>query len=75
MPYIQLRYGLIKKDKQVKFNLPKNYEGSQYIKRLRYIQNKDPYYSNSVNDLIKNRHDLKIPFSYKQLWRRIRGRS
>ena len=44
--------------------MPKNYEESQYIKRLSYIQNKDPHYSNSVVDLIKNRGDLKkIPLT------------
>ena len=39
--------------------MPKNYEESQYIKRLLYIQNKDLHYSNSIIDLIKNREHLK----------------
>ena len=28
MSYIQLPYGLVKKSKQIQFNLPKNYEES-----------------------------------------------
>ena len=57
--YIQLPYGLVKNDKQVQFNLPEDYEETRYIKRLPFIQNKDPHYSNSIIDLIKNRDDLK----------------
>ena len=50
---------MIKKDKKVKFHLPKTYEESEYIKRLPYIRNKDPHYSNSIIDLMNNRDDLK----------------
>ena len=32
MSYIQLRYGFVKNNKQIQFNLPRNYENSQYIK-------------------------------------------
>ena len=46
MSDIQLPYSLVKKSKQVQFNLPKNYEESQYIKRLPYIINKGPYFQN-----------------------------
>ena len=49
----------MKKDKKVKFHLQKNYEESEYIKRLPYIRNKDPHYSNLIIDLIKKRDDLK----------------
>ena len=59
MSYIQLPYGLVKKSKQIQFNLPKNYEESQYIKRLPYISNKGPDFSNRVIDLLQNREDLK----------------
>ena len=48
MSYIQLPYGLVKKGKQIQFNLPKNYEESQYIKRFPYITNKGPDFNNKV---------------------------
>ena len=56
MSYIQLPYGLVRNEKQLEFNLPKNYEESQYIKRLPYIR---PDFNNSVIDIIRNRDDLK----------------
>ena len=59
MSYIQLPYGLVKKSKQIQFNLPKNYEESQYIKRLPYISNEGPDFNNKVLDLLRNREDLK----------------
>ena len=59
MSYIQLPHGLVKNDKQVQFNLHKDYEEARYIKRLPYIQNKDPHHSDSIIDLIKNRDDFK----------------
>ena len=59
MSYIQLPYALVKKRKQIQFNLPKNYEESQYIKRLPYISNKGPDFNNKVLDLLRNREDLK----------------
>ena len=34
MSYIQLPYGLVKNNEQIQFNLPRNYENFQYIKRL-----------------------------------------
>ena len=39
--------------------MPKNYETSQYVKRLPYITNKGPDFDNKVIDLINNREDLK----------------
>ena len=54
MFYIQIPYGLVKKNKQIQFNLPKNYEESQYIKRLPYITNKGPDFSNKFLDLLRN---------------------
>ena len=59
MSYIKLPYGLVKKSKQIQFNLPKNYEESQYIKRLPYISNKGPDSNNKVLDLLRSREDFK----------------
>ena len=59
MSYIQLSYGFRKNSKQIQFNLPKNYETSQYVKRLPYITNKGPDFDNKVIDLVNNREDLK----------------
>ena len=66
MSYIQLPYGLRRNEKQFQFNLPKNYEESQYIKRLPYVHDKGPEFSNSIINIIKNRDDLKkMVVSYK----------
>ena len=55
MSYIQLPYGYVK-NKQIQFNLPRNYENSQYIKRLSpYITNKVPDVENKVLNALKNR--------------------
>ena len=54
MLYIPLPYGLVKKSKKIQFNLPNNYEESQYIKRLPYISNKGPDFNNKVLDLLRN---------------------
>ena len=59
MSYIQLPYGFCKNSKQIQFNLLKNYETSQYVKRVPYITNKCPDFENKVIDLINNREDLK----------------
>ena len=59
MSYIQLPYGFHKNSKQIQFNLLKNYETSQYVKRLPYITNKGPDFDNKVTNLINNREDLK----------------
>ena len=59
MSYIQLPYGFRENSKQIQFNLPKNYETSQYVKRLPYITNKGPDFDNKVIDLINKREDLK----------------
>ena len=58
MSYIQLPYGYVK-SKQIRFNLPRNYENSQYIKRLPYITNKVPDVENKVLNALKNREDFK----------------
>ena len=59
MSYIQLPYGFFKNDKQIQFNLPRNYKNSQYIKRPPYITNKDPDFENKVWDVLNNSDDLK----------------
>ena len=43
------------------FNLiyQKNYEGSQYIKRLPYIRDKESQFDNSIINVIQNCNDLK----------------
>ena len=59
MSYIQLPYGFVKNNKKIQFNLPRNYEDFQYIKRLPYISNKGPDIENKVLNALKNREDLK----------------
>ena len=66
MSLIQLPYGFRKNSRQRQFDLPKNYETSQYFKRLPYITNKGHKfkdfkfnYNNRVINLINNRQDLK----------------
>ena len=59
MSYIQLPYGYVKNNKQIQFNLPRNYENSQYIKRLPCITNKGPDVENKVLNALKNREDIK----------------
>ena len=56
---IQLPYGYFKNNKQIQFNLPKNYAKSEYIKRLSYITNKGPVVENNILNVWKNRDDLK----------------
>ena len=59
MWYIQLPYGYVKNNKQVQFNLPKNYAGSFYFNEVLHFINKDPAIENNLINLIKNRDDLK----------------
>ena len=59
MLYIQLPYGFVKNNKQVQFNLPGDYEESQYYKELPYITNKNPAVENNILNLLRNREDLK----------------
>ena len=57
MSYLQLPYSLLRNEKQLEFNLQKNYEESQYIKRLPYIRDKGPQFDNSIVNIIQNRND------------------
>ena len=59
MSYIQLPYGLVRNGKRLEFNVSKNYEESQYIKRLPYIHDKGPQFDSSIINVIQNRSDLK----------------
>ena len=59
MSYIQLPYGYFKNNQKIQFNLPKNYEESEYMKRLPYITSKAPAVENNVLNVLKNREDLK----------------
>ena len=58
MSYISLRFGLIRKEKKIKLDLPKNYGASQYIRRLPCIRNEDPNFKNLIIDVVNNRSDL-----------------
>ena len=59
MLYIQLPYGFAKNNKQVQFNLPSNYEQSQYYKEVPYLTNKNPAAENNLLNLLRNREDFK----------------
>ena len=58
IPYIRLPYRFVKNNKQIQFNLPWNYEDSQYIIRLPYISNKAPDVENKVLNALKNIEDF-----------------
>ena len=57
--YISLPFGMVRKEKKIKLDLPKNYGVSQYIRKLPYIRNEDPNFKNSVIDIVNNRSDLR----------------
>ena len=52
-------YGFVKNKKQVQFNLPSNYEESQYYKEVLYITNKSHSVENNLLNLLRNREDFK----------------
>ena len=52
MSYLSLAFDLIRKEEEIKLDLPKNYGASQYIKRLPYISREDPIFQNSTIDII-----------------------
>ena len=58
MAYISLQFRLVRKEKEIKLDLPKNYGASQYIRRLPCIRNEDPNFKNLIIDVVKNRSDL-----------------
>ena len=59
MLYIQLPFGSVKNNKQIQFNLPSDYEESQYYQELPVITNESPTVKNSLLNLLRNRDDLK----------------
>ena len=59
MSYLSLPFGLMRKEKKIKLDLPKNYGASQYIKRLPRISREDPSFQNSIIDIVNNRSDLR----------------
>ena len=59
MSYISLLFGLVRKEKKIKLDLPKTYGASQYIRKLPYIRNEDPNFKNSVIDIVNSRSDLR----------------
>ena len=59
MSYIQLTYGYFKNNEEIQFNLPKNYEESEYMKRLPYITSKGSAVENNVLNVLKNGEDFK----------------
>ena len=60
MSYVQLPYGLIRKDKKIKLDLPKNYGVSQYIKKSPYLDNRNyPKFQNEAKNIVKKRADLR----------------
>ena len=59
MLYIQLPYGFVKNNKQIQFNLPSDFEESQYYKEVPFITNESPSVKNNFLNLLRNRDDLK----------------
>ena len=59
MLYIQLPYGFVKNNKQIQFNLPSDYEESQYCKEAPFITNESPALKSNLLNLLRNREDLK----------------
>ena len=63
MSYIQLPYGVVNKEKQVKLNLPKKYGVSQYFNKLPYLLNtNDLAFQKSIVDNLNSRTDLRKYF-------------
>ena len=58
LSYISLPFGLVRKEKKIKLDLPKNYRASQYVKRLPYMRDEDPNFQNKIIDIVNNRSDL-----------------
>ena len=59
MSRIQLPYGYVNKQKQIGFDLPKNFEESFYLEKTPYLTNQNPAVENKLINLIKNRDDSK----------------
>ena len=59
MSSIQLPYGFVNKPKEIRFDLPKNFEENFYYDQAPYLTNHTPEVENKLISLIKNRDDLK----------------
>ena len=60
MSYIQLPYGVVNEEKQIKLNLPKNYSVSQYVNKLPYLSNtNNSAFQNLITDTLNNRAYLR----------------
>ena len=60
MSYIQLAEGLKKNFAQTQLNIPKDEKARDLLEHLSYLANlKDPIFQNRVENLLKNREDLK----------------
>ena len=51
--------GFVKNNKQIQFNLPSDYEESQYYKGVRFITNEISAVKNNLLNCLRNREDLK----------------
>ena len=52
-------FGVVRKEKKIKLDSPKNCRTSQYIRTLPYVRNEDPNFKNSIIDIVNNRSDLR----------------
>ena len=59
MTSIQLPFGFVNKPKEIRFDLPKNFEENFYYEKAPYLTNRTPDVENKLISLIKNRDDLK----------------
>ena len=60
MSYIQLPYGVVDKEKQMKLDLPRNYGAAQYFKQLPYLSDtNNPTFQNLVINTLYNGVDLQ----------------
>ena len=60
MSNIQLSYGYVKNNKQVQFNLPSDYEESQYYKEVLRITNMSPAVKNNLFNLLRRFKKMAI---------------
>ena len=58
MSYIQLSYGFVRNNKQAQFNLPSNYEESQYFKEVTYVTSRNPAVENNLLNLLRNKENF-----------------
>ena len=59
---------LVRNEKQLQFNLPKNYEESHYIKRFPYVGDKELQFDNSIIN------DIQISNLFEKIKKKKRNR-